>query len=363
MYRSITKYWCLLIGLMFMAYKTKAQSLSPQVIASAGAYSAVGPLQLSWTVGETLITQLSTPTLSTSQGFQQNFTICVSIVDYQYVKAGNPYLSLFPLTNNMVINQIPEQVSILVTDACDNVNIESFELNIQGPELDWTILQNIAPITLFDNYGDDFYGRNFVPGNYTLTVTGYSEDNKGGVILYGPVITNFTIVDNQVTISMPTLSSNSICAGSTVDVGFTTTGTFSSDNKFQIQLSEPDGNFGHPTILATTTTAGTIPVTIPANASGSNNYRLRVVATKQAYAGTPVINRLAVSPISKYLYNPYDNISDAVNQKAKSTIIADNHLESSSVVNYQAGNAIILNSGFEVKAGAVFKAEIKACGN
>jgi len=357
------KYWYFLIGLLFTLYNTLAQSVTPQVIGAAGAYSASGNLQLSWTVGETLTTQLSTPTLSASQGFQQNFTICVSIVDYKYVKAGNPYQSLFPLTDNMVINQIPEQVSILVTDACDNVNIESFELDIQGPDLNWKILQNVAPITLFDNFGDDFYGRNFVPGNYSLTVTGYAEDNKGGAILYGPVITNFTVVGNLVTISMPTLSSSSICAGSTIDVGFTTTGTFSPDNKFQIQLSEPDGNFGYPTILATTLTAGTIPVTIPANAPGSDNYRLRVVATKQAYAGTPVINRLAVSPISKYLYNPYDNISDAVNQKVKSTIIADNHLESSSVVNYQAGNAIILNSGFEVKAGAVFKAEIKACGN
>ncbi len=91
-------------------------SVSPQVIASAGGYASTGNLQVSWTLGETFTTGLSSGGLSLSQGFQQNTSVCVSIVDYQYVKAGNPYQGLFPLANGMIINQIPEQISILVTD-------------------------------------------------------------------------------------------------------------------------------------------------------------------------------------------------------------------------------------------------------
>ncbi|MFD2522459.1 hypothetical protein ACFSR2_16290, partial [Emticicia soli] len=162
-----------------------AQSVSPQVVASAGGYTATGNVQVSWTLGETFTTQIGTPTLSASQGFQQNTNICLSIVDYRYVKAGNPYQGLFPLTNNMVIDQIPEQVSIIVTDVCDNVGIESFEMNIQGPELNWNIVQNVPPNALFDNFGDFINGRNFIPGNYSLTVTGYAQDNKGGGVTYG----------------------------------------------------------------------------------------------------------------------------------------------------------------------------------
>lgn len=354
----------LILYIVAFGYNVCAQSLSPQVIASAGGYASTGNVQLSWTMGETFITQLSTPDLSVSQGFQQNLNICLNLVDYRYVKAGNPYQGLFPLVNNMVIDQIPEQVSILVTDVCDNVNIGSFEMNIQGPELNWNIIQNIHPSALFDNFGNNVNGRNFIPGTYTLTVTGYAEDNKGGGLTYGPVVTTFTVVGNLATISMPSLSSASLCAGSTVDVSFSTTGVFSgNNNQFFIQLSQPSGSFEYPTIIGSSATAGTVTCTIPANTPESDKYLIRVVSSNQVYAGNPAISMIEVSPGTKYLTSPVDDTNSGSRlQKVSSTIIAENKLESS-VVNYQAGNAIVLNSGFEVKAGAVFKAEIKGCAN
>ena len=350
-----------LLGFVLIGQELSAQSISPQVIASTGGYAAGSNLQVSWTLGETFITQLNTPDLSVSQGFQQNTSICLSLVDYQYVKAGNPYQGLFPLTNNMVINQIPEQVSIMVTDVCSNVIIESFEMNIQGPELNWNIIQNIVPNTLFDNLGNSFNGRNFIPGNYILTVTGYAEDNKGGGITYGPVETRFVVVGNLATISMPTLSSSNLCAGSVVDVTFSATGTFNPGNQFQVQLSESNGSFEHPTIIGTTNIPGVVTATIPFTAPEGNNYLIRVVSSNQVYAGNPAMSMVQVSPTTKYLNNPTDNIAGIFNQKAGSTIIANNQLQTSSIVGYQAGKAVVLNSGFEVKAGGVFKAEIKAC--
>lgn len=340
-----------------------AQSASPRVIASAGGYAAAGNVQVSWTLGETFITPLSTPALSLSQGFQQNLNICLSLVDYRYVKAGNPYQGLFPLSNNMVIDQIPEQVSILVTDVCDNVTIESFEMNIQGPELNWNIIQNVTPNALFDNFENNVNGRNFLPGNYTLTVTGYSEDNKGGQLTYGPVITTFTVVGNLATISMPTLSSASLCAGSKVNVSFSTTGTFNPDNLFMVQLSQPNGSFEFPTVIGSSTTAGTVECTISVNAPESDKYLIRVVSSNQTYAGNPTMSMIDLSPGIKYLNRAADDISSGTKtQKVSNTIIAQNKLQNAQV-NYQAGNAIVLNSGFEVKPGAVFMAEIKGCQN
>lgn len=340
-----------------------AQNASPQVVASAGSYAAANNVQVSWTLGETFIASLSTPVLALSQGFQQNMNICVSLVDYRYVKAGNPYNGLFPLTNNMVIDQIPEQVSILVTDVCDNVTIESFEMNIQGPELNWNIVQNVTPNALFDNFENNVNGRNFLPGNYTLTVTGYSEDNKGGQQTYGPVVTTFSVVGNLATISMPTLSSASLCAGSTVNVSFSTTGTFNPDNQFIVQLSQPSGSFEFPTVIGNTNTAGTVICTIPANAPESNKYLIRVVSSNQTYAGNPAMSMIDLTPSIKYLNSSVDDITSGTKtQKVSNTIIAQNKLQNSQV-KYQAGNAIILNSGFEVKPGAVFMAEIKGCDN
>ncbi len=44
-------------------------------------------------------------------------------------------------------------------------------------------------------------------------------------------------------------------------------------------------------------------------------------------------------------------------------LTATNKVNSPAKVNYQAGNSIQLNAGFEAKVGTVFKAEIRACPN
>ena len=364
-FKSVGRIYIYVIGIILSSHILVAQvSVSPQVIASAGGFSTSPTLQVSWTLGETFTTTLNSAGISLSQGFQQNTSLCLSIVDYQYVKAGNPYQTLFPLTNGMIINQLPDQISILVTDVCSNVTIESFEMNIQGPELNWNIIQNVAPNALFDNFDDNFNGRNFIPGNYSLTVTGYAQDNKGGGITYGPVVTNFTVVGNLATISMPTLSSPNICAGSTINVSFSTTGTFSPSNQFQIQLSDANGSFLYPTVIGSTNTAGTVPATIPLNTPEGSNYLIRVVSSNQVYAGNPTMSMLTVNPLNYTLTNPANNYTtENLTKKAVSTIVASNKISSPAQINYQAGNAIVFNSGFEVNAGAVFKAEIKGCNN
>ena len=50
-----------------------AQSLSPQVIASAGTYAAAGGVSLSWTLGEAFTTTLQGGGTILTQGFQQPF--------------------------------------------------------------------------------------------------------------------------------------------------------------------------------------------------------------------------------------------------------------------------------------------------
>jgi len=348
------------------SYTLQAQvELSPKVIASSGGYSAVGNLQVSWTLGETFITELNGNGLSATQGFQQNTAICISVVDYKYVKAGNPYQTLFPLANGMTINQIPDQVSILVTDVCSNVTIESFEMNIQGPELNWNIVQNVGPNALFDNLDDNIYGRNFIPGNYSLTVTGYAQDNKGGGITYGPVITSFTVVGNIATISMPTISTPTICAGSTIDVAFSTTGSFNQGNQFQVQLSSPEGVFDNPTIIGVTNAAGTVNCTIPLTTPEGTNYLIRVVSSNQVYAGNPTMSQLKVNPQNGYYTSPANDYQtgNTVIKQVVSTINASNKVGNGSNVSYQAGNAVVLTPGFETQSGGVFKAKIQGCTN
>ncbi|WP_337045367.1 immunoglobulin domain-containing protein, partial [Emticicia sp. 17c] len=284
------------------------------------------------------------------------------IVDYMYVKAGNPYAPLFSLEDGAVINQINEQVSILVTPSlCSSVTIESFEMNIQGPELNWNIIQNVAPNALFDNLGSDIWGRNFKPGNYTLTVTGYAQDNKGGGITYGPKIIRFTVVGNLATINAPTLSKNVICAGSSVDVNFNISGAFNFGNQFKIELSDSSGNFANPVLIGTTNVIGQVTCQIPQNTPEGTKYLIRVASSNQIVVSNPAISQITVYPHTYNLDNPINNITGVNTKKAVASINAANKITSPANVTYEAGKSIILMPGFETSA--VFKAEIQGCNN
>ena len=281
------------------------------------------------------------------------------IVDYLYVKAGNPYQPLVQLSNGVIINQITEKVSILINPVCPSVSIESFEMSVQGPELNWNILQNVAPYGLFDNFGLE--GRYFTPGNYTLTVTGYAQDNKGGGITYGPKIISFAVVGYLAIINTPTISKTNICAGSSVDITFATSGTFNAANQFQVELSDSSGSFLNPVVIGRTNSVGMITCLIPQNTLQGTKYLIRVISSNQVVVSNAVISKITVNPLNYSLVSPSNNLTGTGIKKAVDSINASNKIISPANVVYQAGKSVVLTPGFE--SNAVFKAEIKACTN
>jgi hypothetical protein len=286
---------------------------------------------------------------------------CTKIVDYQYVKAGNPYQPMFSLTDGMVIQQIPDQVSIMAVPICPTIQVGSVDMSIVGPELNWTILQNVEPFAIFDNLASNFNGRNFIPGTYTMTVTGYAEDNRIGGIVYGPVVTTFTVVGTMAVINAPSIPNNRLCAGSTVDVTFATTGSFDTSNIFNIQLSDSTGGFANPVLIGTATAAGTVSCQLPQNLSVSGRYLIRVASSNQVVASNPTIQNLSVTPANKILVANIN--TGTVTEQASIQIKADNKIISPANVTYNAGKAILLNPGFEAGAGSIFKAQIQGCNN
>ena len=362
-----------------------ATNTGPYTVGQTISLTGTGAVSYNWTGPNNFSSTLSTPTvpnaLSVNGGVYTLSVVGVNgcsavattnvivsgidpcdpsrIVDFTYVKAGNPYQALFPLTNGAIINQRTDQVSILVNPVCPSVTIESFEMNLQGPEMNWNILQNVSPYALFDNFGLDVWGRNLKPGVYTLTVTGYSQDNKGGVATYGPKVVTFTIVGNLTTINAPTLSKNVICAGSSVDVTFATTGTFNGANQFQVELSDSSGSFAAPVLIGTTITTGTLNCTIPQSTLEGSKYLIRVTSTNQVVVSNPAMSLVTVHPFSYNLVSPTNNLTGTSTKKAVTTINASNKVTSPANVTYQAGNSILLTPGFE--SGAVFKAEIQGC--
>jgi ELWxxDGT repeat protein len=286
---------------------------------------------------------------------------CTQVIDLIYVKSGNPYQPLFSLKDGMIIQEMSEQVSVMAVPICQSTPIGSVDLTIVGPDLNWTILQNVEPFALFDNLGSQFNGRNLKPGTYTFTVTGYPEDNKAGGIVYGPVITTFTIVGNSASISAPTVTNNSLCSGSSVNVNFNTTGSFATGNEFLVQLSDINGSFVNPVIIGISNIAGNVVCQIPQSITGGSGYLIRVVSTNQVIAGNPVNTQLSILPSVKNFTT--DINSGIITEQASQKITAANKIIAPANVNYRAGRAIELSPGFFANTGAVFKAEIGGCNN
>lgn len=72
--------------------------------------------------------------------------------------------------------------------------VGSLRVRLTGP-ISVNRRENMKPYTLFRNNSSNFFGEPFVPGNYTLTVTPYSEVNTKGE-RGTPLEVNFIVVEN-----------------------------------------------------------------------------------------------------------------------------------------------------------------------
>ena len=79
------------------------------------------------------------------------------------------------------------------------------------------------------------------------------------------------------TITLGTIDPTTYCAGETINVPFTTVGSFNGGNTFTAELSDASGSFASP--IATQTGTSPISLVIPAGASTSTAYRVRIVSS------------------------------------------------------------------------------------
>ena len=84
-----------------VAAMVSAQSISPQVIASAGTHYSNGSAQLSWTIGEPVITTVSNGNNIITQGFHQTL-LTVTSVEEQSVAGMN--VTVYPNPTSDLLN-------------------------------------------------------------------------------------------------------------------------------------------------------------------------------------------------------------------------------------------------------------------
>lgn len=102
------------------------------------------------------------------------------------------------------------------------------------------------------------------------------------------------------TITTGTISPTSYCAGASVSIPYTKTGTFNAGNIFTAQLSDATGNFGSPVTIGTLSSiaTGTISGTIPIGTVAGTGYRIRVVSSNPVVTGSTNVSNLTVNATS-----------------------------------------------------------------
>jgi hypothetical protein len=142
-------------------------------------------------------------------------------------------------------------------------------------DLRWTITNgSIMDNMLLDT--PDYIGQTVVFDG--LNVLNYNTGGTDGWAVNQPV-SQQVIPSVGNTITLGAITPLSYCAGQTISVPFTTTGTWNAGNVFTAQLSNGAGDFTAPV-----TYSGTSPIslTIPANATTAAGYQVRVVASSPA---------------------------------------------------------------------------------
>jgi gliding motility-associated-like protein len=164
---------------------------------------------------------------------------------------------------------------------------------------------NNGPVTLsnFCNVGYSLIGVGGLLCNATPTGASGSLitiDNPAGATQY--VITHnglgsgsrLTLLDCYVpcTIVPPThtitcTSPLSFCEGESSTISYTATGVFNAGNTFTAELSNAGGSFAAPVVIGsvTSTTSGTIPITIPPGTPAGGSYRIRVNSNNPPVTG------------------------------------------------------------------------------
>lgn len=122
----------------------------------------------------------------------------------------------------------------------------------------------------------------------TLTATGRIKVKAVGNVFYDINNANFSVAASVANALTTGAVSASVCSGSSFNLPFTATGTFNASNVFTAQLSNASGSFASAVTIGSlsSTSSGSINVTIPANTVVGTGYRIRVIASSPSLVGT-----------------------------------------------------------------------------
>ncbi len=109
---------------------------------------------------------------------------------------------------------------------------------------------------------------------------------------------NFSFGNNENSISTGQIPVGPYCACSSIQVPFTSTGSFGNSNIYFAQLSDKNGNFRNFTEIGSmqsSANVGMISCTFPCETETSNKYRIRVVSADPSVVGSDNGNNIVIN--------------------------------------------------------------------
>ncbi|MFY8132472.1 MAG: lectin-like protein, partial [Bacteroidia bacterium] len=121
------------------------------------------------------------------------------------------------------------------------------------------------------------------------------------------LIVAFAVQAQAQSISTPVVTGSAFCAGTLISCTVNASG-FQAGNKFQLELSDGNGNFNQPIVLgeATDTALTSISGTLPKSALAGIGYRVRLVATQPAQTSAANAQNLTI------IAAPYLQLADTL---------------------------------------------------
>ncbi len=266
-----------------------------------------------------------------------------------------------PLIEQMEVQVSNRPMTVLAVPNCELPVIESTRLQLSGTGNNHFYIDNALPFSLYEVNGVAT-GEAFEANYYTFIARGFDQGNSEvGTEIIGPDELHFSVVRGDREITSPTLSTNTICAGTSLTVSSTASGVFSFNvgNMYRAYLSDENGNFGNQILIGSSSDPTNISCTIPNNLPSGNNYKV-VVRSSSPMVSSAVSASLSITSSSVSLLSPtHDILSGTRTEQATQTVNAQNKISGGANVSYKAGNAVMLEPGFSAASGTVFSAKIE----
>jgi len=92
--------------------------------------------------------------------------------------------------------------------------------------------------------------------------------------------------------------SSTFCAGETDSISYSATGNYVSGNTFSAELSDQYGSFNSPLSIGsvTTTSSGSISITIPTSVAQGNGYRIRITSSNPVFTSSDNGSDITINP-------------------------------------------------------------------